>query len=403
MSLAAGKYKIRSASEPGTFLEVEVSTSDYKEAAKHGMSLTALLNKKYSHLTDSQTMGTPFQQILANSGMFMKQQFHLGIKPPTLQEIFDDEIQLGGIVNTTGDTTTPSSRILFPEVILQIMESELRRDDSDFFATWNRMFANTLTVTSERYEQPTINATHNEATRSRAISQGTEPANMVGITLSDKGGRVPLKSIGLSVTEQALKATTLDLVSLVMGAQSRGERLANAHEILNGILNGDTDMGEAGISSNGTFQALDSAITTAGTMTHKALVKYLRLNYKYIQPNLLLMDLDTAFAVEARTGKPVDATRYVGDGTNFAVQPTVNNLLVNTPPILILDTEVIGANTIVGIDTTRALRRIINVNAAYSAIEQFVMRRVTMFRVDYGETASSLWTQAFDKRTLTTA
>ena len=401
MSLESGKYKIRSAADPSTHVEIEVSLKDYKEAAAKGISLANHLNLKYGHLTDSEVMGTVFNQAMANSGLFLQQDFQTGIKPPTLQEIFEDNIQLAGIVNTTGDSTTPSSRLLFPEVVLQLMESELRTDESDFFATWNKMFANTLTVTSERYDQPLINANHNENTRSRGISQGTEPANMVSITTSDRSYRIPVKSIGLSISDQAMQATTLDLVSLIMGAQSRGERLANAHELLNGILNGDVDMGETGIASDGTFQALDAGITTAGTISHKALVKYLRLGYKKIQPNLLLMDLDTAFAVEARIGKPTETTAYRGEGSNFALQPTIDNLLAKAPPILIVDTAVIGANTIIGIDTTRALRRVINVNAAYSAIEQFVMRRLTMFRVDYGETANSLWKEAFAKRTLT--
>ena len=36
-----------------------------------------------------------------------------------------------------------------------------------------------------------------------------------------------------------------------------------------------------------------------------------------------------------------------------------------------------------------------------AAIEQFVMRRLTAFRVDYGETAYTLYKEAFSKRTMT--
>ena len=186
-----------------------------------------------------------------------------------------------------------------------------------------------------------------------------------------------------------------------MSAQSRGERIANAHEILNGILVGDVDMAETGVASSGTFKDLDPSITTAGTMTHKALVKYLRENYKKLQPNLLIMDLDSAFAVEARSGKPNRNTNFNGEGTNFGLEPNVDNLLATAPPILIVEGSVVGANTIIGLDTRYAMRRVINVNAAYSAIEQFVMRRLTAFRVDYGETAYTLYKEAFSKRTMT--
>lgn len=402
MSDGSSKYKLRSISNPAEFVEIEVSSQDYKEAARHNLNLSQYLSQKHHMKTDEARYGSVFSQCLQAAGMFLRSDRSTGLRAPTLAEVMDDRINMAGIVGPSGDGEhTPSGRLLYPETILRVMEQELRTDESDFLSTWNRMMANTLTIGTEKFDQPLINANHNEATRSKGISQGTEPANMVGITVSDISRRVPVKSIGLTITDQAMAATTLDLVSLIMGAQSRGERIANAHEILNGILNGDIDMQETGVASKGTFADLDSGIDAAGEMSHKALVKYLREDYKKLQPNLLLMDLDTAFAVEARTGKPVRASNYNGEGTNFPLEPTVDNLLAQAPPILIVDSEIIGANTIVGLDTRYAIRRVVNVNAAYSAIEQFVMRRITAFRVDYGETAYTLYKDAFSKRTLT--
>lgn len=402
MTDGVSKYKLRSASDPSAFVEIEVSTKDYAEAAHRNLSLSQYLTQKYHSKTDEARYGSVFSQCLQSAGMFLSNDAKTGIRAPNLKEVMDDRINMAGIVGPSGDdNNTPSGRLLYPETILRVMEQELQADESDFLSTWNRMMANTMTIGTEKFDQPLINTQHNENTRSKGISQGTEPANMVGITVADISRRVPVKSIGLTITDQALAATTLDLVSLIMSAQSRGERIANAHEILNGILNGDIDMQETGVASKGTFADLDSSITGAGEMSHRALVKYLRDDYKKLQPNLLLMDLDTAFAVEARTGKPVINTAYQGAGTNFGLEPTVDNLLAVAPPILIVEADVIGANTIVGLDTRYAIRRVVNVNAAYSAIEQFVMRRVTAFRVDYGETAYTLYKDAFSKRTLT--
>lgn len=402
MTDGVSKYKLRSASDPSAFVEIEVSTKDYAEAAHRNLSLSQYLTQKYHSKTDEARYGSVFSQCLQSAGMFLSNDAKTGIRAPNLKEVMDDRINMAGIVGPSGDdNNTPSGRLLYPETILRVMEQELQADESDFLSTWNRMMANTMTIGTEKFDQPLINTQHNENTRSKGISQGTEPANMVGITVADISRRVPVKSIGLTITDQALAATTLDLVSLIMSAQSRGERIANAHEILNGILNGDIDMQETGVASKGTFAELDTSITDAGAMSHRALVKYLRDDYKKLQPNLLLMDLDTAFAVEARTGKPIINTAYQGAGTNFAVEPTVDNLLAVAPPILIVESDVIGANTIVGLDTRYAIRRVVNVNAAYSAIEQFVMRRVTAFRVDYGETAYTLYKDAFSKRTLT--
>lgn len=402
MSEGTSKYKLRSLENPGQYTEIEVTAKDYDRAMRDGLSLSQYLSRQYHNLTDEAKYGSVFSQCLQAAGMFLRNDPKTGLRAPNLKEVMSDTINLAGITGPSGDNEhTPSGRLLYPETILRVMEQELRSDESDFLSTWNRMMANTMSISTDKFDQPLINTNHNENTRSKGISQGTEPANMVGITIDEITRRIPTKSIGLTVTDQALAATTLDIVGLVMAAQSRGERIANAHEILNGILNGDVDMKETGITSEGTFQDLDSTITGAGVMSHVALVKFLRQNYKKLQPNLLLMDLDTAFAVEARNGKPVRNTNYNGDGTNFGLEPTVDNLLAVAPPILIVEPEVIGANTIVGLDTRYGIRRVINVAAAYSAIEQFVMRRVTMFRVDYGETAYVMYKEAFQKRTLT--
>lgn len=402
MSEGTSKYKLRSIENPGQFVEIEVSPADYKAAQGAGLSLSQYLTQRYHNLTDEAQYGSVFSQCLQAAGMFLRNDPRTGLRAPNLKEVMDDRINMAGIVGPAGENNhTPSGRLLYPETILRVMEAELRTDESDFLSTWNRMMANTLSIDTEKFDQPLINTKHNEEIRSKGITQGTEPGNMVGITVSEWTRRVPVKSIGLTITDQALAATTLDLVGLIMSAQSRGERIANAHEILNGILAGDVDMKETGITTRGTFKDLDASISTAGVMSHKALVKFLREDYKTIQPNLLLMDLDTAFAVEARTGKPVRASNFSADGTNFPLEPTVDNLLAKAPPILIVESSVIGANTIIGLDTTKGIRRVINVNAAYSAIEQFVMRRVTAFRVDYGETAYTLFKEAFTKRTLT--
>lgn len=402
MQEGTSKYKLRSAANPAEHVEIELSARDYDNAAKQGLSLTQYLSLKHGDQTDEAAHGSVFSQCLQAAGMFLRSDDKVGLRAPSLKDVMSDNINMAGIVGPSGDDGyAPSSRLLYPETILRVMEAELRQDESDFLSTWNRMVANTISINTDKYDQPIINTTHNENTRSKGISQGTEPANMVGITVADVSRRVPTKSIGLTITDQALAATTLDLVTLIMSAQSRGERIANVHELLNGILAGDVDMAETGITSQGTFQDLDSGITAAGVMSHKALVKFLRGDYKRTSPNLILTSLDTAFAVEGRTGKPVVNNAYNGQGTNFALEPTVDNLLAKAPPILLLDEAVIGANTVIALDTRYGIRRVINVNAAYSAIEQFVMRRITSFRVDYGETAYTMYKEAFQKRTLT--
>jgi hypothetical protein len=114
-----------------------------------------------------------------------------------------------------------------------------------------------------------------------------------------------------------------------------------------------------------------------------------------------ICDLDTALAIEARSGKPTRDTIFVPGAEGFNQGVTIENLTGPDPRLLIVDDGVIAANTFVGIDTRFALRRVINISAAYSAVEQFVLRRATAFRVDFGEMTHTLYPDAFKVMTLT--
>jgi hypothetical protein len=99
--------------------------------------------------------------------------------------------------------------------------------------------------------------------------------------------------------------------------------------------------------------------------------------------------------IEARTGKPVSATAFNPNGTNFGVDLTIENLAVNSPPLLIVADGVLTTGTVLGLDSRYAIRRVVNAQAAYSAIENYLMRRATAFRIDYGEFAHRLYDDAF--------
>jgi hypothetical protein len=129
-------------------------------------------------------------------------------------------------------------------------------------------------------------------------------------------------------------------------------------------------------------------------------VKYLRANYRKMTITDIICDIDTALAIEGRSGKP---TINSDDPNSPRIDAlfTLQNLGISAPRILLVDTAVTGANTIVGLDRRYAIRRVVNVAASYSAIEQYVMRRATSFRVDFGEIAHKLMTDAWSKMTLT--
>jgi len=391
-------FKLRDSE--GNAQEVAFNIKEYQVAADNGLSLTQYLTQQHGNKTDEGKYGTVIGQFMASAGMYLGEDVATGIKPPTMKAVAQDGIQVGAITRNDGSgNNTASGRLLFPEIIMRTIESELRNSHDDFLSGWESMIAQTATISGPKFEQPIINVTAPESNSSNPISQLAEPDAMVSITVSEVSKTITTKSIGLMISDQAQSTSTLDLVSLAMTAQARGERVRMVEEHISGIVAGDVDRGEVALA---TFQAdtLDSSIVAAGVITHEAWLKYLRLNYRKRNINRTIMTLDTALAVEARTGKPRRDTVFVPGG-EFPIDMTVDNLSIQAPRVLIVEDGVIPANTIVGLDSRFAIRKVVNISANYSAIENFLLRRATGFRVDYGELSHKLYTDAFDVMTLT--
>jgi hypothetical protein len=391
------KYNIVDAQ--GQRAELDLDVTAYKAAADKGLSLTQYLQNAYpSDLKE----GTTLEQCMASAGMFLRPDPATGLTPPTMKSIMDGslDVNMGAINRNDGSSNnTPSGRLLFPEVIMQLIQSELTTNNEDFLGGYNSMIASTAFVNSPKIDQPVINVKAPEDSEAQPISQLAEPAIMVTITVNEKSMRIPTKSIGLTISDEATAASTLDLVGLAMTAQARGERIRTVEGQLAGMLSGDADVGEVALDSV-QADSFDDTIAAAGAISHKAWVKYLRANYRKMTITDIICDIDTALAIEGRSGKP---TINSDDPNSPRIDAlfTLQNLGISAPRILLVDTAVTGANTIVGLDRRYAIRRVVNVAASYSAIEQYVMRRATSFRVDFGEIAHKLMTDAWSKMTLT--
>jgi len=400
MSDLETKFKLRNRS--GNAVEIPFHAKEYETAASMGLTLSQYLTQKHGSETDETKYGSVVGQFMASAGMFLGEDYATGIRPPTMKAVVSDGIQLSAITRNDGsNSNTPSGRLLFPEIIMRTIESELRTSHDDFLGGWENMIAQTASINGQKFDQPIINVKAPEAQGSNPIAQLAEPDALVSITVSDVSRTITTKSIGLIISDQAQQATTLDLVSLILSAHARGERVRNVEEHINGIVAGSVDRG---MSALPTFQAktLDASLSTLGDLSHMAWIKYLRQNYRKMSINRIITTLDTAFAIEARTGKPMRDTVYVNEGT-FPIDMSVDNLSINAPNVLIVDDGVIPANTIVGLDSRYAIRRVINAQASYSAIEQYLMRRASAFRIDYGEFSHRLYDDAFSVMDLTVA
>lgn len=385
----------------GQHQDVEIDISIYKAAASNNLSVPQYLQHKYPSDT---RFGSTFSQMLQSAGMFLKADHKLGIQPPTMKMILDDgagaDILASPLVRNDGsERLTVSGRYLFPAVILELVASSLSADESGFLNAYDRMVAIKTNVTSPRVDQPKFDFTAPEDSASAPIAQLAEPKTMVSITLSEQSFNIPVVSNGLMISDQAAEAATLDLVGIIMTAQAKGEYSRMIKGQLSSMMNGDVDWGETALSSI-TAQSLDSSIAAAGEMTQKAWVHYLWDDNETMTYDWLLMTIDTALAIEKRADKPTVST---DDPTSRRIDSlfTVENLSIPTPKILLVSDTVVGANTVVGLNSGMAIRQVVNVNASYQAIEQWVMRRATAFRIDYGQLSKKLYTQAWKKMTLT--
>jgi len=376
----------------GNNQEVKLDVSLYKKAADAGVSLSQYINRNFK--TNHPTAST-FDQMASSAGLFLSSSNNYGINPPTMADVMSGNAVLNaGAITRDGGASigTPASRILYPEVVLQSVFSELNESDDPFLKSLNDMTAITSNVTSSRIEQPVINVTGPKDVSDQPISQLAPPPNMVQITTSDKSYRMPTRAIGLEISDEALQASTLDLVSLALTANSRQQAINRAEQDLSGLISGDVDSNVAAVVA-ANASTLDSGIPGV-KMTQKAYVKFLYENYRTLGIDWLVMDIDTALELENRTGKPV----VTGDNpTSPRIDTifTVENLTLQPPKVLLVDTSVVGADTVIGIDSRYAIRKIVNVSASYEAIENYVLRRAKGMRFDQSSMFTKIYPEAF--------
>lgn len=384
----------------GAMQEVPFSLTDYQAAQDKHMSLSQFINSKYR--TDDKH-GSAFDQCLAATGLLMAEDRHHGIRPPTLQQIFSGEATLNSaIVAPDGaDRFSPAGRFFFPAVLIDVLESQLRDNRDSYNAAFMDMVSFTRSITSPRYDQVVIDYTKPREGRAQQISQLAEPVKLLSITTASVSRAIPTWAIGMEISDEALRAATLDLIAVALREHGAEERARRLNSDFLGIVNGDTDAGEAGLMSGAiTAQSLDSTISTAGTLTQKAWVKYLLQQWMRRQITHVVCNIDTYLAIEGRTGRPVkSAEPAVDERLNTIPQIALSMIPTN---VKVFPMEGMAANTLVGLDASKALRRIVHVSAEYSAVEQYVMRRSKAVRIDTSERIESAgYPGAFSVMTLT--
>lgn len=380
----------------GDKLPVNLSLDLYREASDKGVSLKQHMATVYP--TNASKNGTAYEQVMEQAGVFVKGDKAFGIRPSTMEDVMAPKQ-----ANAVTREGVPVSRLLFPAIMLDVIENKLSVNYDVNPAALNSMLAQDDSIQGERWERPVINFSAPEAARSAGVAQLALPNSMMTITASDKSMRIPTWGIGMEISEQAQRSTTLDLVGLAIARQAQVETNERTNAYILALLNGDSDMSMASLASLSkveTSQSNNGAVALgAGVLNQKAWLTWLSKRSNKRTISHVITDIAGAMMIEGRTGKPI----ITNDNPN---SPRIDTLFTVLNPkwpanvkLFITDDVNWPANTIMGIDSRYGIHRVSSLTAQYSAIENFAMKRSTMLRIDKGEMVYRLFDEAFEVMT----
>lgn len=365
----------------------------YAEAYKQGLSVPEYINRMYANDNCDLKLGTPFQQIVASEGLAIPGKNPFGIRAKTVEEVLG--AQIGANVANGKDFGSPfgsASRILFPAAIIALVEAAVPKDYSTDSVVFKDLIASEQSIATENFIQPVITySTPNgpEQAKAQRIAQFGAAPNMLRFGTSERNRSLPVYGIGMEFSQQALRATTLDLVALTLNRYLMVEKDQRVYSYLSSIFSGDSDLNSGAVSAV-TTSTLNGA-ATAGAVTHKSWVKFLARKRKLRKITHVIGDIDTYLKVESRTGRPgsnnYDPTlsridpQAVADSRQTGFGNDVKWFIVDTPS----EGGPVPLNTVWALDSTKGIVRVSNTSASYTAAESFVLRRTEAMVMHWSE------------------
>lgn len=379
----------------GTELAMDISHSIYQEAAKTGINVHQLINRKaqaFAHAEGhggvSRKHGDAFTQALIASGMITNAK--LGEQSMTMSQIMAADFNSSTTRAPSGDDTTTAAQVLYPQTILEAVARNSIVDKEGFLGTFGEFMAETVNVTSARIDTPIINFKSSEDAPSGHTAQLSAPPTMMEITVSETQNRIPTMGIGLMVSKEAMEASTIDLMALAISRQAIGQRVRMAKDQINTIINGDPNQRLSPLKVH-KFSEFDAS--NGGKFTKLGWLKMLRQDrYEWTRTRGLLT-FDTAVAMDNALTDSIK----VGPDAHKIVAPFQSiSMDLPNPAFLDMEDNILGsAGRIVLVDPTAGMRRMVNVSAEYEGIEEFIMRKASGFRADHGELVTRLFDEAF--------
>lgn len=375
---------------------VEIGADIHKAALDAGTSVATYLNRKYG-ADANLANGSVFHQLCASEGLVLPGKNDFGIRAATMEQILDGKagMQAAGVTNTAQDGAPfgSSARSLAPVAIVDIVEDLLAPDRVTDEVTFNMMVGQTISIDGDNFIQPVISykgAQGPESAKAQRQTDFAEPGSMLRLSTAERIRSLPTFTMGIEFSDKAQRSLSIDTVAMSIARYVQVERDQRVYSYLSALFSGDNDLVVGAIPAV-TTTSLD-ALATGGVVTHKSWVKFLARNRKKRNITHVVMDIDTYLKVESRTGRP-GSNNYDPTLNRIDPQAVAANMAQlgfgNNVSYMIVDAAADGgpvpANTIWAVDATKAITKVTNSAAAYSASEAFALRRSTAMRWDWSE------------------
>lgn len=358
--------------------EIDVNEKIYQAAHDAKCSVPQYLQRTYGQGVDAKVHGTVFNQLLAQQNMNLNKDKATGLGSATMRQLLE-----GGTSAATTRDAIPLSRILLPAAVLELIELNRGYDASSDAAAFNSMLAVDTSVAGNRYEQPVFDASNAAEQEISRIGQLQVP-NLVGtLKVADQAGSIPTYSYGLEISDEAVKAMTIDQVAIYLQRMASEQASAQLDNHIFRLVNGNENINQAALPK---VKAKTFDAAASGKLTHRAFVKWMRSNRRKRTITHLMGDEETYFKFVERVGRPTANTIRVNDVELAAYESRPMNFNFTEPQFFIVNDGVLPTDLLVGIDSRFAIARVRNSEADYKASEDLIMRRGTAMRFDEGST-----------------
>jgi hypothetical protein len=379
----------------GVIQHVGLTADMYKAAHDAKQSVPQYLNR--IHADADPKIGTAFAQLCASEGLVAAPKASdnpFGIVGASVADILNNKSGFSAASGTnTEQRGTPfgtASRTLFPAALIAYIESQVAVDRVTDTVLFDDMVCQELSIAGDVFEQPVISYSGTggpQSAKHQRVAQLADVPTVLQITTTDKFRRLPTYGMGIEMSQQAMKASTIDTLAFTINRYLQVEKDQRVYNYLSSLFAGDNDMVTGAVSAV-TSNSLDSA-ATGGVLTHKAWMSFLARNRKQRRITHVIGDLNAYLAIESRTGRP-GLSAYDNRLSTIDSQAALKNSdFAQDVKFFLVDFATAGgpvpANTVWALDATQAISRVKNTEAEYTAIEQFISRRSELMVLNWSE------------------